>query len=330
MRVFVTGGAGFIGGRIVRILHARGDEVIAAVRDPARARRLAALGVELVAEDLSSVTHLSDRMRGVDGVIHAAGSYRIGIAPAERPQMWEANVGTTTRVLDAAVAADVPRIVYLSSGVAFGNTRGEVADETYRRAPDDPFVSYYSETKYRAHQVAEDRIARGAPVIIVLPNQVYGPGDHTILGDQLRMAYEGRVPYRTLDGIGLDWVHVDDVASGIVAALDRGRPGELYNLSGTRATVAQALDIAASLAGRRVTRRRIPTVLLRALASLVARLGPRFAALIGSPANLRETITASVGVTYYQTSEKARRELGFAPRDLRTGLRDTFEATPPG
>ena len=131
----------------------------------------------------------------MDGVIHSAGQYRIGIKPAERAAMRDANVGATERVLDAAVAAGVKRIVYVSTANAFGNTRGEVVDETYRRDEKRGFVSWYDETKYRAHQAAEARIAQKAPIVIVMPTQVYGPNDHSEASAQLEMAYKGTLRF---------------------------------------------------------------------------------------------------------------------------------------
>ena len=169
MRVVVTGGAGLVGRAVVRVLRERGDAVVALVRDPATAAFLADPRTELVRDDLSDVARLTDLLRGADGVIHAAGSYRVGIADSERAAMWDANVGTTTRVLDAAIAAATPRIVYVSTVNVFGNTGGRVVDETYRRDLGSGFLSWYDETKYRAHEVAIDRIAAGAPIVIVQP-----------------------------------------------------------------------------------------------------------------------------------------------------------------
>ena len=99
--------------------------------------------------------------------------------------MWDANVGTTERVLDAAIAEGVPRIVYISTVNVFGNTKGAVVDETYRRDLAEGFLSCYDETKYRAHEAAEARIAQGAPIVIVMPSQVYGPHDHSLASEQL-------------------------------------------------------------------------------------------------------------------------------------------------
>jgi nucleoside-diphosphate-sugar epimerase len=326
MHVFVTGGAGFIGRRVVARLLDRGDSVVCPVREPARARELAAAGAELVQSDLSDAPALESQMRGCDGVVHIAGSYRVGIRPDERPAMWDANVGATERVLDAAIAAGVPRIVYISTNNIFGDTHGAVVDESFRRDLATGFLSWYDETKYRAHEAAAERIARGAPVIIAQPGGVYGPNDHSEAGGQVRQAFEGSLPYRALDDAGLAWVHVDDLAAGIVAALDRGRIGESYVLAGPPARLGEAMEIAARLGGRRLPRLRIPTRLLRTLAPVASRLPRRLTALMGFPPNLAEVVRAGDRVTYWASSGKAERELGFRARDLEAGLRDTFGA----
>ena len=317
-RVVVTGGAGLVGRAVVRVLRERGDTVVALVRDPHRAEHLAELGAELVESDLSDVADLTEHVRGADGLIHAAGSYRIGISKSERGAMWDANVGTTTRILDAAEAAGTPRIVYVSTGNIYGNTHGAIVDEAYRRDLGEGFLSWYDETKYGAHEVAEQRIAGGAPIVIVLPSQVYGPGDRTGIGEQLRLAHTGKLPYQALSNVRIGLVHADDLAQGIVAALDRGRIGERYNLSGPAASLGEAEAIAATLGGHRLPWLRVPDGLLRALAPL--------GRLTGQP-NLRELVAASSGVTYLHSPAKAEAELGFTARDLETGLRDTFGAT---
>jgi nucleoside-diphosphate-sugar epimerase len=162
---------------VVRVLRTRGDEVIAAVRDARKAEDLVDMGVTVVEDDLSDVAVLTEQLRDVDAVIHSAGSYRVGIGREERGAMWDANIGTTTRVLDAAEAARTPRIVYVSTVGVFGNTHGRVVDEAYRRNIREGFLSWYDETKFGAHEVAAQRSRAGAPIVIVQPSQVYGPGD---------------------------------------------------------------------------------------------------------------------------------------------------------
>jgi dihydroflavonol-4-reductase len=290
---------------------------VALVRDPARAARIVDTGAELVADNLSDVARLAATLREADAVIHAAGSYRIGIPKSERGAMWDANVGTTTRMLDAAEVAGTPRFVYVSTGNVYGNTRGRTVDETYRRDLGDGFLSWYDETKYGAQEVVEQRIAAGAPVTIVLPSQVYGRGDQSGFGEQLRLAHAGRLRYRALEDVGVGLVHADDLAAGIMAALDRGQVGRSYNLAGPQTTLGDAIARAAQLGGHPPPVLRVPTGMLR----LMAPLG----GLVGQP-NLHELIAASDGVTYWLSSDRAIAELGFSARDLETGFRDTFGA----
>jgi nucleoside-diphosphate-sugar epimerase len=315
MKVVLTGGAGFVGGAVARKLRGRGDEVVALVRDRNRATDLQEVGAELVDDDLSDVGRLTEALDGADAAIHAAGSYRIGIRKTERGAMWDANVGTTTRVLDAAEAAGTKRIVYVSTVNTFGNTKGNVVDETYRRDLAEGFLSWYDETKYGAHEVAEQRIAGGAPILIVLPSQAYGPGDHSDFGEQMAAAHAGKLPYRVLDDVGVGLVHVDDLAAGIIAALDRGEVGRSYILSGPTTTLAKAIDLAATIGGRKPPGLRLPTGLLRVIAPA--------SALIGQ-ANLREVLSASAGVTYWASAARAEGELNFRARPIEDGLRDTF------
>ncbi len=324
MRVVVTGGAGFIGRAVVERLIARGDHVIALVRDPATAGHLAADDVLLVASDLGSVDALFDAMHGADAVAHIAGSYKVGIKAAERPAMWEANVGTTDRVLQAAIHAKVPRILYVSTLGINGNTRGRVVDETWRRDTTGGFLSWYDETKFRAHEIAESHVKAGAPIVIGMPGQTYGPHDHSLASRQLEDAFAGRLPYVAFGDSGLAWAHVHDLADGLVAVLDRGRLGEAYSLGGECRRLGEAIAIAATAAGRRPPRLRVPTALLSAVAPINDAVG----GLPGMPDNLRETVDSSRGVTYWANHDKAASELGYAPRSLAQGVMDTWGGSP--
>ncbi len=259
-------------------------------------------------------------MTGATGVIHIAGSYLVGIPASERPAMYEANVGATQLVLDAAIAAGVLRIVYVSTVNVFGNTHGRIVDETYHRDLTEGFVSYYDETKYLAHVAAEARIDAGAPIVIVQPGTVYGAGDHSGIGAQLKAAYDGSAPFIAFASTGISPTFVDDIADGIVGAFDRGRLGEAYILTATNMGLGEAMRIAARLAGRKPPRLSIPNAVLR----IGARLAPNSGALFGVSPNLREVVSSADGVTYWASNAKAVAELEFVPRGLEVGLVDAF------
>jgi nucleoside-diphosphate-sugar epimerase len=314
VKAFVTGGTGFLGGRLVTTLRERRDEVVALVRSPAKAERLGGLGCELVTGELSSRAALARAMAGCDAVFHVAAVYRIGIPESEREAMFDANVTGTVNVLDAGADAGVNRIVYVSTNSVLGNTRGAVVDETYQRDRDQGFLSAYDESKLIAHDAALKRIAQGAPIVIVQPGGIYGPGDHTAMGAMLAGAFRGKPTLLPFGGVGLNWVHVDDVVAGILLAHDRGAIGQTYILGGEIATLRRAVEEAYAAGGHRARILPVPSVVLRALAPL----GP----LLGR--NVREYLSASDGVTYWGKDEKARRELGHAPRELAAGLRDSF------
>ena len=323
MKAFMTGATGFIGGNVVRKLLERGDEVKALVRSPEKAQDLKRQGVELVQGDLSTDKEtLRAAMEGSDAVFHIAAVYKVGIPAKERPAMYDSNVKGTQRVLDAAIEAGVRRIVYVSTVAVFGNTDGEVVDETYQRKEGE-WLSYYDETKTESHHIAKDRIAKGAPIVIVQPGGVYGPGDHSELGNFIDQTRTGKLKLMMFPDLGLTFVHVDDVASGILLAHDKGKIGESYVLGGQRGTMRELVDTTAELSGKKAPKRDMPVAMIK----MSAPMGPVLGKVMGFPPNFKELIKSSDGVTWWASDDKARSELGYAPRDLRTGLEQTLAAS---
>ena len=296
--------------------------MVALVRDPARAGHLRREHVTLVVSDLSSVPQLTAQMKGADALIHAAGMYVVGIKKSQRQRMWDANVGTTERVLDAAIAAGVPRIVYVSTVNIFGDTHGKLPDETYRARPGRGLpVATTTRPNTALTKRRKARIAAGAPIVIVLPSQVYGPNDHSLRARSSSRRIHGKLRYAALASLGLAWVHVDDLADGIVAALDRGKTGESYMLAGDPRRLSDAIAVAAQAGvASRPPRCTCRQLFCASSAPLMTDSG----GLPGMPANLREVISAGDGVTYWASHDKATRELGFNPRNLEQGITDTW------
>ena len=321
MKIFVTGGTGFIGGHVVRQLRERGDDVVALVRDPAKGKGLEALGATLVPGDLSDRTKLAAAMEGCHAVIHGAAIYEVGIPAREREAMRQANVVGTENALGAALDAKVPKVVYISTIGAYGNTRGEVVDERYAH-PRDSYTSYYEETKTEAHDIARRLIGEGLPCVIVQPGGVYGPGDHSALGKQMNDFLDGKMPALAFPDLGMNMVHVEDVAAGTLLALDKGEAGESYNLGGEITTMRGLIESLADVSDRKPPKRDVPTGLLKALTPV----GPLVGKAMGQPPNLRELISSADGVTFWAKHDKAMSELGYSPRPLEVGLRETFEA----
>lgn len=322
MKVFVTGGTGFIGGEIVRQLRDRGDEVVCLLRSPGKATKLRELGCKLVTGSLADETAIRQGMDGCEAVIHAAAMYEVGIPTEQRPAMWEANVTGTERVMKAALEEKVSRIVYVSTVGIFGNTHKQVVDETYKN-PETDFTSYYEETKLEAHKLVQRMIdEQDLPAIIVQPGGVYGPGDTSQVADLLEQFFAGKLPLMPFPELGICMSHVEDIASGVLLALHRGGLGETYVISGPVTTMREAIETVAKVSGRKAPTRNLPTVLMKAMIPI----GPLVGKVMGQPPNLRELISSADNVTFWASYEKAQRELGYSPRGMEEGLRQTLEA----
>lgn len=320
MKVFLTGGTGFLGGGVARRLRERGDDVVALVRTPGKAEALSGIGCTLVHGDLGDAAAIDEGIDGADAVIHGAAMYEVGIPASRRQAMYDTNVGGTRNVLTAALDAGTPKVVYVSSMVAFGDTGGEVVDETHEHP--GRYTSYYDETKHLAHQEARRQIAAGLPCVVAQPGAVYGPKDHSVPGSMVLRAANGRLPAMAFPDMGLNALHVDDAVAGILLLLDAGRAGEAYALGGEITTLGTMVETAARIAGRRPPRLVMPAAFVKA----VAPFGPAFGPLMGYPPNFRELVSSSDGVTFWASDDKARTELRYAPRDLETGLRETLVA----
>jgi dihydroflavonol-4-reductase len=310
MRVFLTGGSGFIGLSLTRQLRARGWEVVAVVRDPGSpaARRLTRLGAHCVKADITEISTLHGHMVGCDAVIHNAGDYELGIPPSRRWQMHDVNVRGTENVLELARALHIHRVVHVSSVVAYGDSGPTPRDESFVRTSGN--LTWYQRTKSQAHRIAEEIRDRGLPVIIVCPGAVIGANDHSAWGYLLRLYLQGRMPPVAWAPDAMQSiVGVHDAAAGIVLAAEQGQPGQTYLLS------AETLSMRKHLAHWAIHPGGMPPKmwLAPALASALTWPLEPIERLMGLPAILsRETIRASAAHAWF-TSDKARTELGWYP-----------------
>ena len=316
MKYFVTGVTGFIGGEVARQLVAAGHDVIALVRTPAKARALADVGITLAPGDITERATLRDPMTGVDGVFHIAGWYKVGVrdkSPAAR-----INIDGTRNVLETMRDLGIPKGVYTSTIGVFSNTHGQMPDETYRY--NGPFLNEYERTNWIAHyEIAEPLIARGLPLVIVMPGVVYGPGDTSMVGEQLVEYLRGRL-YVAPRETAYCWAHIEDVARGHLLAMERGTPGESYIIAGQCASFLDVLKIGAGLTGIREPRLKLSPGVLKALASVVG-VVERYVSL--PELYSAEGLRTLAGVTYLGSNAKAQRELGYTVRPLVDGLRET-------
>jgi dihydroflavonol-4-reductase len=313
----LTGATGFVGSAVARVLAQRGHRLRLLVRPTSDRRNLAGVEAELALGDLTDPASLARAVAGCRYVFHVAADYRFWVPDPEA--MLRANVEGTLAVLRAAQAAGVERIVHCSSVAALGWTHdGTPADET-TPANEADFIGTYKRSKFLAERAVLDLVRQEAvPAVVVNPAAPVGPRDikPTPTGKMIRDAAAGRVP--AYIDTGLNIVHVDDVAEGHALALERGRIGERYVLGGENMLLKDILALVASVAGRRPPSVEVPEVLVWPAAWLMEGL----ARLIGiTPMMTRDQIKMARHKMFY-SSDKARRELGYAPRPVRSAVED--------
>lgn len=300
--VFVTGGSGFIGGKLIERLVADGHDVRALARSDAAAARVAELGARPVRGELSGVDSLAAGCAEAELAFHVA-------AKADSRGSWQefvaANVDGTRNVLAACRRAGVRRLVHVGTEAALmaGQPLVDV-DETAPLRPDS--AAPYPATKAQAEQLVVDANGEGLETVVVRPRFVWGAGDTTLLPALTAMARAGKFAWIGGGRQQTDVAHVDNVVHGLLLAAERGRPGEAYFITdGERAEFRAFVTELLVTQGVTAPRRSIPLPIARGLAA-IGKILP------GEPPVDPFTVWVSALECTIDIT-KARTELGYAP-----------------
>jgi dihydroflavonol-4-reductase len=315
--ILVTGATGFVGSSVARTLIARGHRLRLLVRPGGDRRNIEGLDAELVEGDLGKPGSFAPALAGCGALFHVAADYRLWVP--DPGAMMLANVEGTRLLMLAAQNAGVERIVYCSSVAALGLVGdGTVADET-TPVHEDKIVGIYKKSKYRAEQAVLDLVRdKGLKAVIVNPSTPIGPRDikPTPTGAMIRDAAAGRMPAFVETGLNL--VHVDDVAEGHALAYERGRVGERYILGGEDYSLRAVFGLVSEIAGVKAPRIQLSQRVLWPVALASEGLARGFGI---EPRVTREMLAMSKKKMFF-SSDKARLELGYAPRPARDAVTD--------
>ena len=308
-KILITGASGFVGSAVARQLVEAGYSVRALVRGTSPRAHLSGLDLEFFEGDLRDRTSVERASAGMRYVFHVAADYRLWAL--DRSEIFASNVGGTRNLMEAALSAGVERVIYTSSVATIAvRSDGSAADES-TPLREEQGIGAYKRSKIAAERLVEAMVAeRGLPAVIVNPSTPIGPGDvkPTPTGRIIVEAAKGRIP--AFIDTGLNLVHVDDVASGHLAALRRGRVGERYILGGQDVLFSQMLRDIADLVGHRAARVRLPW---RALIP-VAIVAEAIAKVTGrEPFATRDGVHMAKHRMFF-ASTKAERELGYRSR----------------
>ena len=318
--VLVTGAGGFVGSAVVRQALAAGYGVRAMLRSVGSLGNLAGLDIASVQADIRDSAAVERAVSGVRFVIHVAADYRLWAR--DPSEIVRTNVLGTRTVMTAALRAGVERVVYTSSVATLALKPGMAsADESIALAEDDA-IGAYKRSKVAAERLVLEMVVHdGLPAVVVNPSTPIGPRDArpTPTGRIIVEAVSGRMP-AFLD-TGLNLAHVDDVAAGHIAALERGRIGERYILGGDNVALGDMLGAIATLVHRKPPTVRLPR---RALYPL-AYIAEAWARQTGREPFLTVDGLHLAKYHMFFTSAKAERELGYRARPYTDGLGDAID-----
>ncbi len=319
-QVLVTGASGFVGSAVARKLVEAGFAVRALVRPTSPRFHLGALDLQFAIGDLRDAASVRQAMAGVRYVFHVAADYRLWAR--DRNEIYLNNVVGTRTIMEEALREGVERIVYTSSVATLAlKVGGDPSDET-RPLDEANAIGVYKRSKVAAERLVEKMIAeRKLPAVIVNPSTPIGPRDvkPTPTGRIIVEAARGRMP--GFVDTGLNLVHVDDVADGHLAALDRGKIGERYILGGRDVLLSKMLADIAGMTGRRPPRLRIPRRAIFPLA-LGAETVARFTGR--EPFVTMDALRMAKYHMFFNPA-KAERELGIKPRPYTDAIQDAID-----
>jgi nucleoside-diphosphate-sugar epimerase len=315
MRFLVTGATGKVGNAVARRLADRGDQVVALVRNAAKARELLPAGVELASGDVTDLDSVRRATDGVDGVFNCMGLFEQWFP--DDGVFERVNADGARNVIAAAHQAGVKRAVHTSTFDVFDAGPGETVSEA--AVADYPKGTAYERSKQHAEEMVLEEASRGIEVVIVNPSSVYGPGpwQATGLDRAIRDAIRRRLP--AVPPGGMTFVHVDDVAEGHLSAFEHGKPGERYLLADGYGTMREMLSVAVDEAGRGWVPPTLPVPVARGLATAGEALSRviRRAPLLGA-GQLHFLLWEARA-----DSAKARSELGVEFTPWQEGIRGT-------
>ena len=310
MKVFLTGGTGFIGQPLTKSLLGRGWDVTALVRKPdsPRAQALGKMGAKLATGDITERESMRVPMSGAEIVVHNAGQYEVGLDRAGKQRMHKTNVDGTENVLGLAYELSIPRTIYVSTTQAFGDTGQQLRNETFTRQ--FPCRTTYEQTKTDAHAIACQYQQRGLPLVIVCPNGVIGENDQSFIGYLIRL-YVNHIlpPVAWSPKAGATFVALNDLVEGITLAVEKGRTGETYFLCGESISVRECFDLLRRKPGAFAPRVWLPAGLMGAMLAPLEPLERK----LGLPAFLSREAVLTASTNWYYSNDKAKRELGWTP-----------------
>ncbi len=322
MKVFITGGTGFIGERLTEKLISENHIITLLVRNPSLPDISLTNRVAFIKGDLSDKEVLKEGMKNCDWVFHMAAFTKPW---AEDPSLIaKTNVTGTVNVLEAALECNVKKVVITSTGGTMGYSRdGNPVDESAN--PEPVYKTMYDRTKAEAEKLAIDFCKKGLEIVIVNPTRVYGPGKLTKSNSFTKIIklYNSGL-WRIIPGDGGiigNYVFIDDVVEGHILAANSGRSGQRYILGGTNLSFRELFTVIGETAGKK---RAMFCLSFNFMKGFI-KMAMLFSKISGIPPVLTSDWLDKYMNNWIMSSEKAQKELGYKITPFRTGVSKTIQ-----
>jgi len=321
MKVFVSGATGFIGIQLVKRLVKEGHEVHALFRTESKANLIRHPGVKLCKGDILDHDSLDHAMAGCEEAYHTAAF--AGVWAKDPELVFRLNVGGAIKVIEAAGRQGVRRVVLTSTAGILGPSSNEAVNES-SPAPES-FFSDYEASKFQLEKQLLGRTETDPEVVVVNPTRVYGPGylsESNGVTKMIKQYVEGK--WRLIPGKGTssgNYVFVEDVVTGHLLAMLKGRPGERYVLGGDNISYNQLFEFVREASGVRKKLFKIPLWIMLAAAGVMKGVSK----ISGCPPLIVPNLVRKFNHNWIVSSEKAIRELGYQPINALTGIQLTVK-----
>jgi len=302
-----------LGSHVARQLLARKESVRVLLRPTSQNRAIADLPLEYATGDLRDPASLDRAMNGVRRVFHVAADYRLW---ARRPkEIYESNVTGTKNVLEAAKRAGVEQFIYTSTVATVAVDRPQLPNEATESQLGE-MVGQYKRSKWLAEKEALNAAKSGLPLIVVMPTTPVGPGDWkpTPTGKIILDFLNGKMPGYV--ETGLNFVGVEDCATGHLLAAEKGKIGERYLLGAENLALKQVLDELEKITGLPAPRLKIP----HGLALGAAYVETAFSRLVGREPQIPVEGVKIARHLMFVDCSRGQRELGFRPGPVAAAL----------
>jgi farnesol dehydrogenase len=319
MQVFVSGATGFIGIQLVKRLVKNGHTVHALYRSEAKADLIRFPGVRLFKGDILDRESLDPAMEGCEEAYHAAAF--AGVWARDRERVYRLNVDGALNVLDSAGRQGIRRLVITSTAGILGPGENEAVHEL--SPPPATFFTDYEASKFQLEQKLLGRREGNPEVVFVNPTRVYGPGylsESNGVTRMIKQYVEGK--WRLIPGNGRssgNYVHVEDVVTGHLLAMEKGLPGERYVLGGENISYLQLFAHVRQASSVRYRLFKVPLWIMLTVAVILVGISR----ISGRPPLITPNLVRKFNHNWIVSSGKASSELGYRPMDANTGIQQT-------